>query len=148
MPCIVLPPQQSAALLLILEEIPIQGFVLPQELFAPFASLAADRLKEFYFQLVLGPQDRPTSTPLGVRVLREVHLVPGIVALFQCRALAEGREAEFHPHDRLLVEIDSHTVRVSDCDSRRPLLRVELPQRYRVREAPCACGRSLHLSLI
>ncbi len=103
--------------------------------------------QQIYFQVILSPTERPLLHPGKEEIYYETHLVPGIVALFQCRALL-AQQAAFHPNERFAWEHEGVNVFVTDKGPAPRFVHVELPQRYAVSDIACSCGRKQTFTLV
>ncbi|MCE9541454.1 hypothetical protein K8R03_02745 [Candidatus Kaiserbacteria bacterium] len=94
---------------------------------------------------ILAPEERPGIAHGEIDILFELHLVPGIVGLFQCEQARDSARI-FHPNDRFVWEFADSKAWVSDNDGRR-FSHAEIPQPVFPHETQCACGRSTSLRL-
>lgn len=95
---------------------------------------------ELYYQVVLAPDERPLFAPNTKNIFYELHLVPGVVGLFQC-AHANREKNVFHPNERFVWEFEHSRAWVSDRKEGR-FSKAEIPQSVFVRGIPCPCGRT------
>ncbi|MEK7613045.1 MAG: hypothetical protein AAB449_02810 [Patescibacteria group bacterium] len=147
LPGITLPPAQAGALPSLLSQLAIGGIVLPQREFAAVADIIKNVHYRGYFQVLLGLGERPTMEFPNLTLLFEMHLVPGMVGLFQCDALAAERTA-FHPNRRFRWEFEGEKAYVSDFLSAPRFSHIKFPHRIELISKPCACGEQEHVRLL
>lgn len=139
-------PEQMRGGLALVESMDIGGIVLTKSAFLStteeLRSYAPD--SELYFQIVLGPDEQPLRTEQK-NVFHEVHLVPGVVGLYQCASLASSVPRAFHMSNRFEWEREDDDLFVCDRDAR--FARTRFPQKATVVEKNCACGEARYAVL-
>ncbi len=141
LPAATVAEEQMRVPIALLESLAIGGIVLRQgalqrcrEEVARVSPTAAP-----YYQVILSPTEAPTV--VGEHIFHEIHLVPGMVGLFQCQHLAAEGKGMFHLSDRFSWKHDGSTLMVSDPADKR-FLKAILPRRFAVEDTGCPCGES------
>lgn len=145
------PLERSEAVAALLPKLSPCGLVLSQSSLSSVRAAiedagASDCVK--YMQSVLGIGEQIAEVPaMPWPVLREVHLVPGLVVLYQCSHLArESSHALFHPSERYIWELNER-ITVTDVHGR--FTRIQLPHAWHYHDAPqCECGARVHIKNI
>jgi hypothetical protein len=143
-------PDQSGVVPALLREMPIGGIITMQtelpRLLDAVQPLAES--KKMYCQVILGPRETPINIARGENIFSEVHIVPGVVGLFQCECLSKRKTPIFHVSDRFIWEFRDSTVLVTDTEKHRRFARLAFPHTFRVEETVCPCGRDRELSFL
>lgn len=139
MPSLTFAPEQSGIFSPVVETLHIGGVVMTQDVAETV--MGALQGRDLYFQIIL-PRKSSYTSEIGKNVFLEMHIVPGMVGLFQCERLALQREGFLHPSDRFLWEIDD-VLRTTDPDLHPRFERLHMGSVRALREENCLCGRSL-----
>ncbi len=141
-PVMMVPPINLASVPSLFAQFPIHTVLTPLRYLPELRTLLPSR--DPHYMTILGPSDAPIECSPGGKVSQEVHLVPGMVALFQCETLAARPTTGFHPSDRFIWEWENDRLYVTDPAAR--FTRLMLPRHYTMREETCDCGRTLTLT--
>lgn len=140
-----LPPEQLSALPLFAQHLSLDGIVVSKNLAHEVLEALSGVGKLPYLQILYGIESTIEKIPYP-RVYKEVHVVPGIVGLYQCKPLATNQTTNFHlssAFDWRGVEGKTYVT-----DPRGRFCDVEFAQRFERTLRPCPCGEKAHVTIL
>lgn len=138
-PVMMVPPINLKSIPGLFAQFPVNSVVTPLQYLPELKELLPD--PKLRYLAIVGIDEAPSRQSERADILQEVHLIPGMIALFQCETLASSSPASFHPSDRFVWGWDGDRLCMTDPGGR--FTNLALPRRYGIREETCSCGRTL-----
>jgi hypothetical protein len=96
-----------------------------------------------YYQIILAPNEQPTWAPENPLGIYEVHIVPGIIGLFQWEYLAREKKMGFHPSERFIWDVEDGNLSVTEPSVTPRFLRTQVLSDISSQDTVCPCGRNM-----
>ena len=140
-PSIILPQEKYELLARIAPEADLGGVILMNSFHDRFTSTARSLIPHhpLYYQVIWPIDTDVRSATWHQHTYHEIHVLPGLMCLFQCSELAHARAALFHVSDALTFTHANRHLTLSGALEKEK--ESALPYSFE-NEGVCACGRT------